>query len=134
LENFELRKENFGHSANSDTADINFLKEVKQNRQKDNSELSEMERNFHMRYPRSYLTKIASLCQEKNIKLIFLYLPEYGRGIKEPKEKFTYQKYGKIIMPPGEIFENCNYWHDDNHLNIEGAKVLSTWVAKHLFD
>lgn len=89
-------------------------------------------RNFHMRFPRSYLHKINQLVKENDIELYFLYLPEYGWPLDMPFELHTYQQYGQVLLPPEEIFTNTRHWMDDGHLNDNGAQELSKWLSKHL--
>jgi hypothetical protein len=61
---------------------------------------------------------------------VFYYFPSYGRKYAKPREQETYEKYGKLLMPPREILENENYWYDANHLNQAGAKAYSSWMGK----
>jgi len=41
----------------------------------------------------------------------------------------TYRKYGEVLIPPHEIFEDPDNWFDENHLNRAGASKLSAWVS-----
>lgn len=89
-------------------------------------------RNFHMRFPRSYLKKIHQLAAKNDIELYFLYLPEYGWPLDTPFELQTYQQYGQVLLPPEEIFLTPTHWMDDGHLNDRGALELSRWVSAQL--
>jgi len=66
-------------------------------------------RGFYMAYPQAYLKKIAALCVENNVKLVFIFLPEYASGLWDPLESAVYRKYGEILIPPHAIFENPDY-------------------------
>jgi hypothetical protein len=132
LKNKEIRKEDFGFASNADTARIELLNEAKLRRSKHKKELTSFERNFVMKYSRSYYEKIAELCVKNHIKLMFLYIPSYGSPAEKPKEFNTYVKYGPVLMPPLSIFETTNNWADENHLNQAGAKVFSDWIAKQI--
>ena len=129
MTNVQINKNDFGLASSPDTASAEFLRGIKEKRSIKKSELSEFERNFHMKFSRTYLEKIFKICEAKNIKIFFLYLPSYGSNVQIPKEYCTYIKYGKILIPPKKIFEKDLNWHDENHLNQTGAKELSNWLA-----
>ena len=125
------RMENYGYATGANKADTAFLNSIKQANNVPVKELIELETNFHMKYPRSYLAKLSEMCKEKKVKIIFLYLPSYGYYAK-PKEYDTYIKYGKVILPPREILDKKENWSDEQHLNITGASELSIWLVNHL--
>ena len=129
LENANLNNNDFGLSVSTDTASAELLNKAKMERSVKKPELSSMARTFYMKFPRAYLSKIHWICKTNNIQLFFLYLPAYGSNHSTPKEYETYLQYGKVILPPNEIFEKPTNWHDENHLNIGGANQLSNWVA-----
>lgn len=132
LKNKEIRKDDFGFAPKTDTAKLSELIEIKKQRAIPGTELSLTQRNFFMKYPRSYLEKIHRQCLRNNIRIIFLYIPPYGTKVKFPKENHIYQKYGTVLIPPCSLFENTNYWYDVNHLNQAGAEVFSEWIAAEL--
>jgi hypothetical protein len=119
----------FGYMGSTDTASGSFMAKVKADHQKPRYRLDALARYFYMTYPRIYLKKIWELCAENNIRLGFLYIPEYGSTLKEPMEMMTYRKYGEVLIPPHEIFEDPDNWFDENHLNRAGASKLSAWVS-----
>jgi hypothetical protein len=90
--------------------------------------MSKLERDFHMNFARTYLSKIHKLCKENNIQITFLYIPAYASPLARPKEFETYSKYGNILIVPRYILENKNNWYDEGHLNQSGAKALSLWL------
>jgi hypothetical protein len=124
-----FRTGDFGFMGSKDTASEAFLEKVKLEHMKPKGKPGHLERNFYMTYPRIYLKKLSKLCIENNIRLRFLYIPEYGSRVKEPLEMMTYRKYGDVLIPPREIFEDRDNWGDENHLNRAGAEKLSKWVA-----
>lgn len=128
----EISDQSFGFASSADTASLIYMDEVKEKRANKRAELSKIERNFHMFFARTYLDKINLLCVENNVKLWFLYIPEYGRYTDHPKEYNTYIKYGQVLIPPLTIFDNQENWGDENHLNQTGAIKLSKWVSSEI--
>jgi len=123
------RTGDFGFMGSKDTASKSFLENVKLEHMQPKQNLNHLERMFYMTYPRFYLGYLSQLCNENHIRLRFLYIPEYGSTAKEPLEMMNYQKYGDVLLPPHEIFENPDNWADENHLNHSGARKLSKWVT-----
>jgi hypothetical protein len=124
-----FREGDFGYMGSKDTASKAFLEKVRLERMKPKVRPGRLERDFYMTYPRIYLRKLSALCVENDVQLCFLYLPEYGSPEKEPAEMMTYRKYGTVLIPPHEIFEDPANWGDESHLNTAGAGKLSAWVA-----
>lgn len=87
---------------------------------------------IQMKYPLAYLNKTIDLIKEKNIRLLFVYLPEYGSKLANPKHAAYYQKAGPLLIPPPFIFDDATNWMDASHLNNKGAELLSTWMAEQL--
>ena len=123
------RKEDHGFASSADTVPGAVLKEIKIKRSEHKWTMGSLERNFYMAFPRAYIRKIGELCKAYDVKLVFIYLPEYASGLWQPLESSTYSKYGKILIPPREIFESTTCWGDESHLNQAGAKALSAWIA-----
>jgi hypothetical protein len=124
-----FKPNDFGFMGSRDTASKAFLEKVKLEHERPKAQLNPLERYFYMTYPRIYLKKLSELCIENNIRLSFLYIPEYGSHETEPLEINTYRKYGDVLIPPHEIFEDPDNWFDENHLNHAGAGKLSEWVT-----
>ncbi len=122
----------FGFSASIDTAYSDFLSKIGSGRDKEIRRAEGIEKQIVYNYSFNYLSKIASLCAQKNIKLYFLYLPGFGNGNKEPGSLKDYQELGTVLLPPDEILSNKYNWHDEDHLNQTGAMMLSTWVASQI--
>lgn len=132
LENVQFNMDDYGFSSFADTASSELLERTKKTRAIKKTELTKIERDFHMKFPRTYLEKIFKICKQKNIKIFFLYLPGYESNVQIPKEYATYIKYGEVLIPPKEIFENTSNWYDENHLNQTGANKLSIWLSYEL--
>jgi hypothetical protein len=124
-----FRTDDFGFMGSKDTASGTVLDKIKQEHSEPRAGLSSLARDFYMTYPRIYLKRLSQLCIENHIRLNFIYLPEYCPNINEPLELKTYRKYGDILIPPHEIFEDPDNWGDEAHLNQAGARKLSEWVA-----
>ncbi len=92
----------------------------------------EVTEKIQMKYPFAYLSKMISMVKEKNIKLIFVYLPEYGSKLKKLKYAGYYQSAGPLLFPPQTILDDPANWMDGSHLNDKGAGLLSEWMAKKL--
>jgi hypothetical protein len=109
-----------------------LFRSIKKMREVRKPEMTLLERNFKMKFPRKYLKKINAICKQEDIRVYFMYIPEYASNCPLPKEYQTYKKYGKILIPPHEIFDTAAHWHDEDHLNQAGAKELSEWVTAEL--
>jgi hypothetical protein len=127
-----VRNNAFGHSAFRDTIAPGVLAKAYLEQNSVKEKPSKLIRDFHLAFARGYLKAIGSLCEQEKIKLIFLYLPSYGSGLKRPREFATYAKYGKVWWPPSTVFHKKTNWHDTGHLNGEGARELSLWLAKRM--
>ena len=127
-----IRTNPFGFEGTPDTVAIEILDAFKFKRSQVKPELSKFQRNFYMRHSRYYLKKINQLCLERNIELVFLYLPPYASNYSQPREAATYLKYGEILTPPPFILDNTDNWQDDHHMNKSGAQQLSNWLVSKL--
>jgi hypothetical protein len=132
LKKNQINKENYGFSSSADTASLDLLNRIKEKQNIRKPKSSRFERDFYMKFSRTYLEKINKICKKQNIKIFFLYLPSYESKTQIPLEFFTYIKYGKILFPPKRIYSKTTNWYDDNHLNQTGANELSNWLASEL--
>ncbi len=87
---------------------------------------------IQMRFPLAYLNKMIGLLKEKNISLVFVYLPESGSKLKSPKYTGYYQRFAKLLIPPQMVLNESAYWMDAGHLNDKGSEILSEWMAGQL--
>lgn len=131
--NQEITTDLYGYA----TSDRNVTKEELKENEKawerrlnriDNKLIKEMQ----LKYPLAYLKKMISLIKEKNIHLIFVYLPESGSKLAIPKHATIYQNAGPLFIPPQSIFADATNWMDTSHLNDKGSELLSKWMAEQL--
>lgn len=120
---------NFGFSTNTFLADTNLLNTKKGRRYKNRYKSYTWTRNLNLPFPRAWLYSVNELAKKNGAKFVFLYIPPYGSPEKEPIEMKTYTQYAPVWIAPDSIFDNKNNWYDDEHLNVNGAKSLSIWVA-----
>ncbi len=77
-------------------------------------------------YPNYYLNKIINLARNNNVKLYFIYLPDYRDNrkliINDPINP------NNVIQLPEEIIDNPNLRSDSSHFNIYGSKVISEYI------
>lgn len=129
-----FRSEEYGFTTSTDTASVEYLDAIALERSKTEPPMSKFERDFHMNFARTYLSKIYNICKGNNIQITFLYIPAYGSLIDKPKEFETYSKYGKVLIAPKQILNNKNNWYDKGHLNQAGARALSLWLIDQMND
>lgn len=86
-------------------------------------------RPLAMHFPKAYLHAIGKACRDKNIRLVFLYLPPYGVTDTRPIEYDFYASLGEVWIPPDSLFAPPSYWYDSDHLNTQGAAAVSKWIA-----
>ena len=85
-----------------------------------------------MKYPLAYLEKMIDLIKGKNIRLVFVYLPEFGSKLASPKYAANYRNAGPLLIPPQFIFDDTTNWMDASHLNDKGSNLISKWMAEWL--
>lgn len=127
-----IRNDDFGFASNPDTASSRFLDEVKLKKSHADTIMSEFQKSVQYKLGRDFQKKIAKLCDKHHIEIFYLFIPTYGTIFTVPKELKTYQKYGKVLLPPTYIYDNQDFWFDEGHLNIAGANELSQWLAEQL--
>ena len=93
------------------------------------------ERTTNYRVPafsQHYLELLSERCRERGITLYFLYLPAYEYHHLSPAAGPAYYDLGRLLLPPEMLFARRENWFDDNHLNQQGAKELTYWLAEQL--
>jgi hypothetical protein len=82
------------------------------------------------RLPRYYENKILDLAKARGTTVVFLYTPRYGG----PENPPPYQRYADRagLINPWPAVQDYTLWWDANHLNWEGAKLLTDYVVEAL--
>ena len=81
------------------------------------------------RYPKKYIQMIMDMAQKHQIKVIMLYVPNFGYPYHRPKELLYYQQMADVMIMPDSFYDNEKYWREDEHLNSPAALILSDSVA-----
>lgn len=141
LENFKVRagivlppevsdfEDQFGYGKTSAVADPNFLAEIER-------KIVAAARPRPLRipnFPKFWLEKTAELARQHGIRLVFLYLPQFGTPPPDAAEPYFQSFPGEVFFPPQTIFSTPANWSDESHLNDRGASELSKWLAGVLF-
>ncbi len=121
----------YGFYPNYTIPDLNEIEQEKAERQNGVTKGS-LKRKMENTYPYHYLKKIAKLCEENNVRLMFLYLPSYGVQQAEPTNAEFYQQHGHLLIPPDSILQKIENWADPNHFNPDGSVLLSRWLGEEL--
>jgi hypothetical protein len=88
--------------------------------------------DLEFRFPRYYENEILDLARAHGTKVVFLYLPQYG-GPQDPPPYALYANRAEMINPWAEI-QDYRLWIDVTHLNWDGAKRLTDYLADVLAD
>jgi hypothetical protein len=88
--------------------------------------------DLEFRFPRYYENQILDLARAHGTKVVFLYLPQYG-GPQDPPPYTLYANRAEMINPWAEI-QDYRLWIDVTHLNWDGAKRLTDYLADVLAD
>lgn len=82
------------------------------------------------RFPLAYVQKIADLCAEKQVQLVLLYLPKLADSPEQwPLERSYFESIAPLWKPPQVPYRPLEKWQDAEHLNEEGARWLTNWLA-----
>jgi hypothetical protein len=83
--------------------------------------------DLEFRFPRYYENAMLELARAHGTQVVFLYLPQYG-GPQYPQPYGQYAKRAQLINPWAEI-QDYRLWIDETHLNWDGAKRLTDYIA-----
>jgi hypothetical protein len=81
------------------------------------------------RYPRHYLDRILDLAKRRGVTVKFLYLPGYAYALGQPRDPSLYAGHGELLTT-GKLLADPGYWYDPEHLNLQGAAVLSAELGR----
>lgn len=84
------------------------------------------------RATRIYYERIAAMCKEQGIKLVFLYFPGYGTPEPEPVEAEWLRSQGELWLPPATVFGPREHYFDADHLNRKGATAFAAWLSQQI--
>lgn len=87
-------------------------------------------RGLEYRYPRYYMERILALARAHDTKVVFLYLPRYGSPAQPP----PYAQYADqvALINPWSQLQDYRLWSDDQHVNWDGAKLITDYLAEAL--
>ena len=82
------------------------------------------------RLPRYYVERILKLAAQHGTKVVFLYVPRYGGPDFPP----PYRRYaGRVpLINPGSRVQDYRFWDEVTHMNWNGAKAMTDYVADQL--
>ena len=84
------------------------------------------------RYPKRYIAMIMDLAKANNVKVIMLYIPNFGYPYHKPKELNYYRQIADVMLMPESFFDNEKNWMEDEHLNSAASVILSDSVANYI--
>ncbi|MBS1686387.1 MAG: hypothetical protein JSS76_16730 [Bacteroidetes bacterium] len=83
-------------------------------------------------YPKAYMAEIMRLEQEGHARVVFLYIPNYGYPWRKPRELAYYRQLADVYLMPEAFFDDTKHWIEDEHLNADGATILSDSAAAYI--
>jgi hypothetical protein len=124
---------NFGYISSSQIVNIDDLNSNQQTwKKKLANPKPALITKIENKYPVHYLKKIVKLANTNHCEVVFLYLPEFGSGLKEPEDIAIYRNIAPIIFLPDSIVLNKTHWKDPMHFNDTGAKQASDFISGEL--
>lgn len=84
--------------------------------------------DFEFRLPRYYMNRILELAGAHGTAVVFLYTPRYG-GPPTPAPYERYSGRADLINPSAQV-QDYGLWWDATHVNWEGAKRMTDYVAR----
>jgi hypothetical protein len=96
------------------------------------SPLSHWKANFLESPFKQNAKKLSQFCNTHGVQLCWIGIPKFKVYVLPRERRAWFEQFGKVIMPPPELMHHPNYWRDDSHYTIAGAKVYSTWLAETL--
>lgn len=83
-------------------------------------------------YPKSYVEMIMNLAKEHHVKVVMLYIPNFGYPYHYPKEINYYRQMADVIIMPHDFFDQEKNWMEAEHLNSSAAAILSDSVGHYI--
>lgn len=119
---------NYGHREDWTVMEKDIAKSQREHRVRDYKYTRGFARWFYNKISFRYIEKMVALAKINNIKVYFLYMPEYA-SISHPEEIVFYEKRGTLLLPPDSIYNKPEYWKDVLHMNDDGAYAMSDWLS-----
>ncbi|MBX7204966.1 MAG: hypothetical protein K1X81_06045 [Bacteroidia bacterium] len=79
-----------------------------------------------------YFLKGVELLKKHQVKIVFLFIPRFGRYQTHPNYIDWYKNYGEVLIPPDSLCKTPCFWANIDHVNTDGATYLSEWLAAQL--
>ncbi|WP_158914562.1 hypothetical protein [Caulobacter sp. S45] len=83
---------------------------------------------YEYRAPRYYVDQIVAEAARRGVKVVFLYLPGYGKPAG-PIDDSLYRGRGPIVSA-NDVLAQPSYWFDPAHLNMFGAAALTARLGQ----
>ena len=80
------------------------------------------------RYNDWYLRHFLNAARDRGVRVVLLYLPVFGTTAP-PAGADWLGVYGPIVTPPAALLSDPLLWHDTEHVNFAGARVVSDWLV-----
>lgn len=93
------------------------------------AEGKDLNHQINYRYPLKTVEAMAERAKEADIPIAFYFLKSYGHPAPAPWEMETYEQYGPVWIPPDSIFQSKDNFFDKDHLNDQGGRFLTDWLA-----
>jgi hypothetical protein len=134
--NFDLGQSpwgNYGFKTNDAIVDSVVLVQKKSKfMEKLKMEKSGIKEKIDFHFAQTNYKLLSEMCKANQIKLTFIYLPEYSALFEKPLNYENCRQYGNILLPPDSVLNHKNYWTDVDHLNNRGARKLTEWLKGNL--
>ncbi len=123
----------FGFGNNPHLADLTEMEKTKDNwSKKDPLRAPSVQDNISLHLYWECLDHIVRLCQERNVRLSFLFINSYGRPVDYPVFKDRLTQLAPLWLPPDSILQKPSNYFDPGHLNRDGAAELTPYLFNQL--
>ena len=85
---------------------------------------------LEFKVPRHYISAILELAREQGTKVVFLYAPRYAGPASPPPYDDLYSSFP--LINPEPLLHDYQIWADATHVNWEGSKIITDFVASEL--
>ena len=92
--------------------------------------LGERFARYEYAVPDTYVDDILALARRKGVRVVFLYLPGFGKPAA-PADDRLYRGKGPMLEA-NDVLAHPEFWHDPDHLNMQGAARFTARLAEEL--